>query len=111
MKWDEHYSIEHWADAFQLKSISEEKKEFENDKLSFSTDHWVVNYWCDMLTAESKKFSKWLHWFSDLISSLTSLSEHCIKAELLLKTWKDIFIEWICDMSATDLMKHWILTY
>ena len=99
--------------AFSTISIQmhDEERVFEKDRMSFSTKRRSTKSRRKLLTKISQKFDLWLKSFSDLMRDLIIIEQKKHQVLCLLKTWKDIFVINIRDMSSTNLIKHKILIY
>ena len=91
--------------------MTEEDEVFGNYKLGFPTDRRPKDYRRPIATAGTPEGEKWLLRFPDLLGPTIETDEERQKASLLFQTWRDLFVEDVREMPATDLIEHYIPTY
>ena len=89
----------------KLHPIAEEEEEFGAGQLGFPTDRRPNDYRRSLATPTTQEIETWfLKWKGTIgMVSTPGLLE---KIKQMLYTWRDLFVEDVRDMPATDLLEH-----
>lgn len=90
---------------------SEEQESFGKDHLGFPTERRPIEHRRSLLTKGTFDFRTWLEKYPVMLGSTLENDEQRNQVRILFETWKDMFVEDVRLMPATDLIEHYIPTY